>query len=127
MTYAPVLPGMYDSAPTLSTPTVGPAACSDRHVDILLARVEAKANADSSGFTLKAARFILQYLAAHGATCGEVITDAAKVAGVRPLNDKHFGPVYQRLAQSGAIRKAGYAPRTKGHMSGQAPVWEIGQ
>ena len=100
MTYAPVLPGMYDSAPTLSTPTVGPAACSDRHVDILLARVEAKANADSSGFTLKAARFILQYLAAHGATCGEVITDAAKVAGVRPLNDKHFGPVYQRLAQS---------------------------
>jgi len=128
--YAPVLPGLYDMAPTVGptdAPIVAPVPASDRPLDVLLARVEAKANTDTTGFSIKAARFILQYLAAHGASSGEVITDAAKDAGIRPTDDRHFGPVYLRLARLGVIRKTGYTARTKGHGSGQAPVWEIGQ
>lgn len=122
--YAPVFPGFFSQAEPAAAPTPVPA--SDRRLDVLLARVEAKANTDTSGFSIAAARFILQYLAAHGATSGEKVTDAAKAAGIRTTNDRHFGPVYRRLAKLGVIRKAGYTSRAKGHGSGQAPVWVLG-
>lgn len=123
-TYAPVLPGFYgDQVEPLPAPT--PVPTSDRRLDVLLAAVEAKANTDTAGFSITASRFILRYLDAHGATSGEVVTDAAKAAGIRPVDDRHFGPVYLRLARRGVIRKTGFTARTKGHGSGAAPVWEI--
>lgn len=122
--YAPVLPGMFDQVPT-DAPLVASVPASDRRLDVLLAAVEAKANTDTTGFSLAASRFILRYLEAHGATSGERVTDAAKLAGIVPTDDRHFGPVYLRLARLGVIRKIGYTTRLKGHNSGQAPIWEI--
>lgn len=116
-TSTPVLPGLYDMAPTIGptdAPIVAPVPSSERRLDVLLAAVEAKANADTTGFSLAASRFILRYLDAHGATSGERVTDAAKAAGIQPTDDRHFGPVYLRLARLGVIRKAGYVARTKG-------------
>ena len=121
--YAPVLAGLFDQAD--AAPVLTPVPASDRRLDVLLAAVEAKANTDTTGFSIDASRFILRYLAEHGATSGEKVTDAAKDAGIRTTNDRHFGPVYRRLARLGVIRKAGYTARSKGHGSGQAPIWEI--
>lgn len=59
--YAPVFPGFFSQAEPAAAPTPVPA--SDRRLDVLLARVEAKANTDTSGFSIAAARFILQYRA----------------------------------------------------------------
>lgn len=121
--YAPVLAGLFDQAD--AAPVLTPVPASYRRLDVLLAAVEAKANADTTGFSNAAARFILRYLAEHGATSGEKVTDAAKDAGIRPMDDRHFGPVYRRLARLGVIRKTGHAPRAKGNGSGLAPVWEL--
>ena len=65
----------------------------------LLERVAAKADRERESFTADACAFVLAYLEKHGPTPGETLTDACKVAGIRPpqgMDDRAFGPVYQR-------------------------------
>lgn len=69
--------------------------------------------------------FVLDYLATHGPTAGEEITDACKAAGIIPHDDRAFGPVYMALQRLGKIEKAGTAIRLKGHCSDGGKIWRL--
>ena len=67
-------------------------------------------------------------LLAQGPATGEVLTTACRDAGIVPpagMDDRAFGPVYRRLAQSGRICQVGTANRAKGHGTGGARVWGL--
>lgn len=84
--------------------------------------------ADNSGpaFQQAARAFALRYLEQVGEATGESITDAAKAAGIRPVNtDKSFGAVYMGLARAGLIVRRGWGRRLKGHLTGGATIWGI--
>lgn len=100
--------------------TINPTMERDRILD----QVAAKAGED---FCERASAFVLAYLVNHPSGChGEEITDACKAAGIRPDDDRAFGPVYMQLSRAGAIVKVGYAPRKKGHSTGGGNLWALG-
>jgi len=76
-------------------------------------------------FTARASRFVLDYLGAHGASSGEVITDACKAAGIRAHDDRAMGPVFMSLSRAGLIEKAGFCVRNKGHATGGGNIWRL--
>lgn len=82
-----------------------------------------KAEALEDGFKERATAFVLAYLERHGTSSGELITDAAKLAGIRPHDDRAFGPVYASLARSGQIVAAGFCARRKGHGTAGGRLW----
>jgi hypothetical protein len=92
--------------------------------DDAMTRVESAANLWAP-FSERAEAFVLNYLRNHGDTAGEVITDACKAAGIRPHDDRAFGPVYMRLARRGEIRKVGTCARHKGHLTAGGNVWGL--
>jgi len=47
----------------------------------------------------------------------EDLTDACKNAGIKPHNDKAFGPVILRLMRNKKIVRVGYGRRRKAHLS----------
>ncbi len=77
------------------------------------------------GFREKAAAFVLRYLQQHGMSSGELITDAAKLAGIRPPDDRAFGPVYASLARTQQIVSAGFCARRKGHGTAGGRLWRL--
>lgn len=79
------------------------------------------ADFDSDG----AGKFVLGWLARHGAMSGEAVTDAAKEHGYRPHDDRAFGPVFARLSRRGEIRCAGFCERAKGHGTDGGRLWEV--
>ena len=81
------------------------------------------AERDEPGFSGRAQAFILAYLAKHGTSSGELLTDACKLAGIRPSDDRAFGPVYRALSVRGQIVFAGYCPRAKGHGTAGGRLW----
>jgi len=77
-------------------------------------------------FRARAREFVLSYLANHGDSSGEEITDACKEAGIVPPNsDKAFGAVYGSLARRGRIQKCGTCLRRKGHATSGGNVWRL--
>ena len=84
-----------------------------------------KAESQAPGFCEAAEAFVLGYLQQHGPTSGEVITDAAKLAGIRPREDRAFGPVYGTLARQGRIKCAGFCIRRKGRGTAGGRVWAL--
>lgn len=60
-----------------------------------------RAEVDMVDFRERGRAFVLDYLRQYGATSGEVITDAMKLAGICPPDDRAFGPVYAYLAHPG--------------------------
>lgn len=78
-----------------------------------------------SDFGKRAARHILFSLQHLQRATGEALTDLCKRDGLVPHDDRAFGPIYARLAKDGHIRRAGWAPRRKGHGTGGATVWEL--
>lgn len=89
----------------------------------VVAQVERNAGA---GFMARALEFVPRYLATHGPTSGEIITDECKAAGIRPENtDKAFGAVYLKLSRGGVIEKAGYCARMKGNATAGGIVWRV--
>ena len=73
------------------------------------------------GFGERALNFIREYADAARAAgrtfTGEEATDAAKLAGIRPPDDRAFGPVFAKAIRTSVIRVVGYVPRVKGHGS----------
>lgn len=117
--------GLLDIAQDAQTRTASSVELEKRRLLKALADKTARASAD---FRERASAFILSYLEANGACSGEVLTDACKAAGIVPpkgMDDRAFGPVYQRLAHSQRIRQCGTATRLKGHGTAGARVWEI--
>jgi hypothetical protein len=77
-------------------------------------------------FRDNAKNFIVGYLACHGPTPGEVLTDECKDAGIMPPNgDKAFGAVYLALSRRGLIYKTGTCLRRKGHATSGGNVWGL--
>lgn len=76
-------------------------------------------------FTERARAFIVQYLQDHGTTSGEVITDAAKQAGLQPPDDRAFGVAYAGLARRGVIECAGFCLRRKGRGTAGGRLWRL--
>lgn len=93
--------------------------------DAAMAQVEANAEESAPGFSEQAQAFIIDFLRRHGSSTGERLTDACKAAGLVPHDDRAFGPVLMKLARAGQIRKAGFAPRRKGHGTAGGNVWEL--
>jgi len=93
--------------------------------DAAMASVAENAEEATPNFAAEAAACILDYLSRHGPTPGETLTDACKAAGIKPHDDRAFGPVYMRLSRRGAIVKAGAAVRRKGHGTSGGTVWAI--
>ncbi len=86
-----------------------------------------KAERLAEGFTERASAFVLGYLREHGATAGEVITDAAVLAGITAHDTRAFGPVYASLARKGLIVTVGYCMRRRGHGTSGGRVWGLAQ
>lgn len=84
-----------------------------------------KAERMGDGFRERAAAFVLGYLAQHGASSGELVTDAAKLAGIKPPDDRAFGPIYAVLARRGQIVAVGFCARRKGHGTAGGRVWRL--
>ena len=121
---APLLPGLLDLAQDAQTRTASTVDAEKRR---LLKALDAKTARLSADFRERASAFILAHLAANGATSGEALTDACKQAAITPpqgMDDRAFGPVYQRLAQANQIRACGSTTRRRGHGTSGGRVWE---
>lgn len=84
-----------------------------------------RAEREVDDFQARAAKFVLIYLAEHGISSGELITDACKLSGIRPPDDRAFGPVYASLAMANKIECAGFVARRKGHGTAGWRLWRL--
>lgn len=57
----------------------------------------------------------------------EDLVDAARAAGLNPVDDRCFGPVFQSMARRGVIRFVGYCLRKKGHGTAGGRIWALCQ
>lgn len=76
-------------------------------------------------FRIEATQFVRNYLSDGRHEVGEIIVDAAKEAGIKPHNDKAFGPVFMMMSRSGEIIRVGFKPRRKGHLAPGASIWRL--
>lgn len=83
------------------------------------------AEADEPGFSERAQAFVLEYLRVHGVSSGELVTDACKLAGIKPAEDRAFGPVYAVLARRKQIEFAGFCARRKAHGTSGGRLWRL--
>lgn len=90
--------------------------------DASMASVQANAG---ETFGRLAREFVVKYLSTHGATPGEDITDACVAAGIKPHDDRAFGPIYMSLSKKGIIKKVGMVQRRKGNATAGGWVWEL--
>lgn len=90
---------------------------------------QAKADRAVPGFSDKAYAFLCDYAhqqGARGTFRGEECTDAMKLAGIVPHDDRAFGSIYAKGIRQGVIRVVGYCARTKGHGTAGGRVYARG-
>jgi hypothetical protein len=81
--------------------------------------------AERRGWDREAAgSFILDYLAEHGPTPGEVLVTKAS-QGNSPPDARAFGAVFMTLCRRKLIEKCGYTRRSKGHGTHGGLVWRL--
>lgn len=85
-------------------------------------RVETHAGAS---FNQDAQRFVLDYLATHGETSGEDLTNACVANGITPHDERAFGAVFMALSKRGLIVKVGTCVRVKGHRTSGGNIWDV--
>lgn len=83
------------------------------------------AERDAPGFSGRAQAFVLTYLAEHGISSSELLTDACQLAGITAADGRAFGSVYRTLARRGLIVFAGYCARAKGHGTSGGRLWRL--
>jgi hypothetical protein len=77
---------------------------------------QAKAERRCPEFSDKAFAYIASFArAAQKPFTGESLTDNMKALGIRPHDDRAFGPVFARAIRAGLIKTVGFVPRKKGH------------
>lgn len=97
-----------------------------RQGDWLMDLAAQRAERETPPFTEVAIDFVVQFLRNQGhAVSSEIITNAAKRAGIRPPDDRAFGTVYATAARRGLIRWAGSCKRFKGHGTRGGSLWEL--
>lgn len=92
-------------------------------------RAEAKANEQVPAFTERALehiRSVAQALGPDARVRGEDLVNGAKLAGIRPHDDRAFGAVFRKAVREGLIVPVGYAPRIKGHGTSGGRVYAKG-
>lgn len=94
--------------------------------DWLMDLAAQRAERDTPAFTDIAIDFAVQFLRGQPhPVSSEIITNAAKRAGIRPPDDRAFGAVYATAARRGLIRWAGSCKRFKGHGTRGGSLWEL--
>jgi hypothetical protein len=78
-------------------------------------------------FGKKAYEFVVAYVRKHRRVAGEAVTLAARLAGIRPKDDRAFGPVYAKAIKEGTIRVVGSTLRTRGHGTSGGRVYGPGK
>lgn len=86
-----------------------------------------KAEQQDPEFKVKALEFIVGYIRQQGEATGESATLAAVLAGIKPHDQRAFGPVYQTAIKRGLIRVIGYVPRVRGHGSAGGKLYAAGE
>ena len=86
----------------------------------------AKAETKDPRFGEKAHAFIVAFVAKHESVPGEVVTLAARMAGIRPHDDRAFGSVYAKAIRKGAIKLVGHTQRVRGHGTAGGRVYAPG-
>lgn len=83
------------------------------------------ASAERQGWDREAAAaFLLDWLARHGPTPGEVLVSEA--SRLHPPHDgRAFGAVFLRLKRQGLIVDCGHARRAKGHNTHGGLIWRL--
>jgi hypothetical protein len=92
-------------------------------------RARAKAEEACPDFSARAYAFLADYAhqqGTRGTFSGESCTDAMKMAGIVPHDDRAFGSIYARAIRQGLIRVVGYCARTKGHGTAGGRVYARG-
>lgn len=76
----------------------------------------------------------LEFIAAHARQSkaedrftGEQLTNMMKLSGIRPGDDRAFGPVFAKAIKQGLIAAVGFAPRVKGHGTAGGRVYAKGE
>jgi hypothetical protein len=115
----PPLPGLFE----ITVDPMSPAVILAR--DEAMARVASHAEERAPDFTERAQGFVLRYLQEHGPTSGEVLSLACKAAGIRPHDDRAFGPVYFTLSRRRLIEQVGTTLRARGHGTAGGRVWQL--
>lgn len=93
-------------------------------------RAEDRANDESPGFSdaaLEHIRKAMETLEPGATMRGEDLVNAAKVAGIRPPDDRAFGSVFCKAIRLGYIEPVGFAPRVKGHGTSGGRVYARGE
>ena len=82
---------------------------------------------DSPDFGEKAYAFIVAHIRKHRRVPGESVTMAAVLAGIRPRDQRAFGPVYAKALRAGAIRVVGATMRIRGHGTSGGRIYGPGR
>lgn len=114
-------PGLFGSVPSSTQRQV-----VNRQRDEAMRRVAEHAEERRRRFLVDAKAFVVAYLKEHGATSGEVLTNACKAAGIAAHDDRSYGPVYMSLARAGVIEKCGSVRREKGNGTSGGNLWRCG-
>lgn len=87
----------------------------------------ANATGENLGFGERAYGFIVAYIVKMGPVPGESVTLAARADGIRPHDDRAFGPIYARAIRNGDIRVVGTCPRVRGHGTAGGRLYAAGE
>jgi len=85
------------------------------------------AEAREEDFGERAYRFIVSHIRACGPVSGEDTTLAAKSAGIRPHDDRAFGPIYAKAIRRGEIQVVGYVLRVRGRGTSGGRLYAPGE
>jgi hypothetical protein len=89
-----------------------------------------RADQDAPGFSERALEHIRKTIltaAPDAQLRGEDIVNSAKVAGIRPPDDRAFGSIFSKAIRLGFIEPVGFAPRVKGHGTSGGRVYARGR
>ncbi|MNL45319.1 hypothetical protein D3C87_1679570 [compost metagenome] len=85
-----------------------------------------RAEDECPGFGERALTFIVDHVRQKGRVSGESVTLSAVKAGIKPPDQRAFGPIYAKALRKGLIHVAGYVPRVRGHGSAGGKLYAPG-
>ncbi|MNX95386.1 hypothetical protein D3C86_1276580 [compost metagenome] len=85
-----------------------------------------RAEDECPGFGEQALTFIVDHIRQKGRVSGESVTLSAVKAGIRPPDQRAFGPIYAKALRHGLIHVVGYVPRIRGNGSAGGKLYAPG-
>ena len=79
-------------------------------------------------FPERAYEFIVNFIRGQrGSVPGESAVLAARQAGIRPHDDRSFGPIFKKALKDEAIQVVGFVPRVRGHGTAGGRLYAAGK